>query len=64
MGNPRGFMKHGRDLPKYRPRELRLLCTANGLDVESISSVEPGAYGLDPPTADTAEFLLIASRAR
>ncbi|MGI9603124.1 MAG: glutamate synthase subunit beta [Acidimicrobiales bacterium] len=25
MGDPRGFMKHGRDLPRYRPRELRLL---------------------------------------
>ncbi|MDH4170687.1 MAG: glutamate synthase subunit beta [Acidimicrobiia bacterium] len=24
MGDPRGFMKHERELPKYRPRELRL----------------------------------------
>jgi SAM-dependent methyltransferase len=48
----------------YTPRELRLLCAANGLTVESISSVEPGSYGLDRPTADTAEFLLVARRAR
>lgn len=46
----------------YTPRELRLLCAAHGLDVDSVSSVEPGAYGSAPPTADTAEFLLIATR--
>ena len=40
----------------YTPRELRLLCAAHGLAVDSISSVEPGAYGLDAPTADTAEY--------
>ncbi len=44
----------------YTPRELRLLCDATGLVVDRISSVEPGAYGDDPPTVDTAEFLLIA----
>ena len=46
----------------YTPRELRLLCAANGLDVDSISSVEPGAYGSHPPTLDTAELLLLATR--
>jgi SAM-dependent methyltransferase len=46
----------------YTPRELRLLCAANGLTVDSVSSVEPGAYGLDPPSVDTAEFLLLAHR--
>ena len=46
----------------YTPRELRLLCGAHGLAVDSISSVEPGAYGLDPPTTDTPEFLLLATR--
>ena len=44
----------------YTPRELRLLCDATGLVVDRITSVEPGAYGDDPPTVDTAEFLLIA----
>ena len=46
----------------YTPRELRLLCAAHGLTVDSISSVEPGAYGVDRPTVDTAEFLVVATR--
>ncbi len=46
----------------YTPRELRLLLGANGLEVDRISSVEPGAYGDQAPTADTAEFLVIATR--
>lgn len=46
----------------YTPRELRLLCAANGLRVDSISSVEPGAYGLASPTVDTPEFLVLATR--
>ena len=46
----------------YTPRELRLIADRHGLEVDSISSVEPGAYGFDPPSADTAEFLLIATR--
>ena len=32
----------------YTPRELRLLLAAHGLVVDSISSVEPGAYGVAP----------------
>ena len=47
----------------YTPRELRLIAKRHGLRVESISSVEPGAYGDDPPTVDTPEFLLVATRA-
>lgn len=46
----------------YTPRELRLLCAANGLSIDSLSSVEPGAYGLDPPSVDSPEFLLLATR--
>lgn len=46
----------------YTPRELRLLAAAHCLSVDVIASVEPGAYGDDPPTADTAEFLLLATR--
>lgn len=46
----------------YTPRELRLLCAAHGLAVDSISSVEPGAYTLAAPTVDTAEFLVLATR--
>ncbi len=43
-------------------RELRLVSDAFGLRVDSISSVEPGAYSLAPPTADSPEFLLLATR--
>jgi len=46
----------------YTPRELRLLCAAQHLTVDSINSVEPGAYALAPPTPDTPEFLLLARR--
>jgi SAM-dependent methyltransferase len=44
----------------YTPRELRLLLGAHGFAVESISSVEPGAYGVDLPTTESPEFLVIA----
>jgi SAM-dependent methyltransferase len=44
----------------YTPRELRLLLGAHGFAVDSISSVEPGAYGVDPPTTESPEFLVIA----
>jgi SAM-dependent methyltransferase len=46
----------------YTPRELRLLCAAHGLRVDSIASVEPGSYGNSPPHADSAELLLLATR--
>jgi len=46
----------------YTPRELRLLLGAHGFVVESIASVEPGAYGTDPPTTESPEFLVIAHR--
>ncbi|MEO6651160.1 MAG: methyltransferase domain-containing protein [Ilumatobacteraceae bacterium] len=46
----------------YTPRELRLLCRIHGFQVDSLSSVDPGRYGLDAPTAETAEFLVLATR--
>ena len=46
----------------YTPRELRLLCATAGLRVDRISSVEPGSYGNDPPTTESAEYLLLATR--
>lgn len=46
----------------YTPRELRLLADRNGLDVDAINSVEPGAYRDESPTAETAEYLLLATR--
>jgi len=46
----------------YTPRELRLLLGGHGLEVGSISSVEPGAYGAEPPSIESPEFLVIATR--
>ena len=46
----------------YTPRELRLLCELEGLAVESLSSVEPGAYGREEPHVRSPEFLLVARR--
>ena len=47
----------------YTPRELRLLCRTAGLEVRSVNSVEPGSYAAATPSVETAEFLVIASRA-
>ncbi len=44
----------------YTPRELRLLLSAHGFVVDSISSVEPGAYGFDPASTESPEFLALA----
>lgn len=44
----------------YTPRELRLLMDQVGLQVHSISSVEPGRYGNDPASLESPEYLLIA----
>jgi SAM-dependent methyltransferase len=46
----------------FTPRELRLLCREAGLEVDHIWSVTPGAYRAAPPSLDTPEFLLIATR--
>jgi SAM-dependent methyltransferase len=46
----------------YTPRELRLLARLVGLRVDAISAVEPGAYGNDPPDAEHAELLVLATR--
>jgi SAM-dependent methyltransferase len=46
----------------YTPRELRLLLGAQRLVVDSIASVEPGAYGSAAPSTDTPEFLVVAHR--
>jgi SAM-dependent methyltransferase len=46
----------------YTPRELRQLCARSDLVVDSVNSVEPGAYVHASPTVDTAEFLVLAHR--
>ncbi len=45
----------------FTPRELRLICAAHRLRVESISSVEPGAFSFGEPSVESPEFLLIAT---
>lgn len=45
----------------YTPRELRLLARENGLRVDAVYGVDPGAYGPHLPTVESSEFLLIAS---
>ena len=47
----------------FTARELRLMATAAGLVVESISGVTPGKYGDDPPRLEHPELLLVAARA-
>jgi SAM-dependent methyltransferase len=46
----------------YTPRELRLLLVSHGFVVDSIASVEPGAYGSAPATTESPEFLVVAHR--
>jgi SAM-dependent methyltransferase len=46
----------------YTPRELRLLLSAQGLAIDGISSVEPGAYSSAAPTTEWPELLVIATR--
>jgi SAM-dependent methyltransferase len=46
----------------YTPRELRLLLREHGLVVDSIASVEPGAYGDRAPTTESPELLVVAHR--
>lgn len=46
----------------YTPRELRLLFDKVGLEVRSISGVEPGDYGDAPASTESPEHLVIAER--
>jgi SAM-dependent methyltransferase len=46
----------------YTPRELGLLLDRHGFTVDSIASVEPGAYGSDPATTESPEFLVAGRR--
>jgi SAM-dependent methyltransferase len=45
----------------FTPRELRLLASRAGLDVEHVWSVTPGAYAANAPTVDLPELLLVAT---
>ena len=46
----------------YTPRELRWLFDRHGLVVDSISAVQPGAYGNDPPSVESPEYLVVGRR--
>ncbi len=46
----------------YTPRELRLLLDRHQLEVDSVSSVEPGRYGVEPATTESPEYLVLATR--
>jgi SAM-dependent methyltransferase len=50
------------DTTCFTPRELRLLCTAAGVEVEHLWSTSPGAYAANPPDLDHPEFLLLGRR--
>jgi len=44
------------------PRELRLLASAAGLEVDALWSVGPGDYARRPPDLDHPEYLLVAAK--
>lgn len=46
----------------FTPRELRLLATSVGLEVDALWSVTPGRYGRREPSIGEPEFLLVARR--
>jgi hypothetical protein len=46
----------------FTPRELRLLVSAAGLEVEHLWSVDPGGYAERPPDLEHAELLVVARR--
>ena len=46
----------------YTPRELRYLMWRHGIEVDSISSVDPGSYRSDPPSTESSEFLVVGTR--
>jgi SAM-dependent methyltransferase len=46
----------------FTPRELRLLCTASGLEAESLWGVTPGAYGWHDCSVEVPEHLVVARR--
>lgn len=48
----------------YTPRELRLLARVSGLRVDAIWGVTPGDYAERPPSIETPEHLLLATKVR
>jgi SAM-dependent methyltransferase len=48
----------------FTPTELRALVAAAGLRLDALWSVEPGAYRSAPPTTESPEYLVLATRPR
>ena len=48
----------------YTPRELRLLARLTGLRVDAVWGVTPGDYSPRPPSTETPEHLLVATKVR
>jgi SAM-dependent methyltransferase len=46
----------------FTPTELRVLVAEAGLRLDAVWSVEPGAYRAAPPSVDTAEYLVVATK--
>jgi SAM-dependent methyltransferase len=46
----------------FTPRELALIATAAGLEVDGVQGVRPGAYRIGVPTLEDPELLLFARR--
>jgi SAM-dependent methyltransferase len=46
----------------WTPKELRAICARHGLSVDSICSVDPGAYRAEAPSTESSEFLVVATR--
>lgn len=46
----------------YTPRELRLLCASVGLEVDAVWAVTPGDYADRPPSTETPEHLVLATK--
>jgi SAM-dependent methyltransferase len=46
----------------FTPRELRLLCSAAGLESEHVWGVRPGQYARQRPSLDHEELLVVAAK--
>ena len=46
----------------FTPTELRALIAHAGLRLDALWSVDPGAYRAAPPSVDTAEYLVVATK--
>ena len=45
----------------FTPRELRLMCAAAGVQIDSITAADPGDWTPRPPDTDCTEFLIVGS---